>query len=226
MVKPERFHTIKTPVRDETGTVIGVLGVFWDVTEQRQTEAAIREARDKYESLVRSIPDAIYSAPADGTGRTTFISERWHEWTGYAPENFYGDRESRSRFVHPDDLQATIAEYMETCRSGKDFVAEYRVLHKDTGDIRWVRDHGVAVKDQAGKVVRIGGVATDITDLKRTREALEKAERAEARVRLTQELEATATILDDMLRGDLDDAETGRSRTERVPGRPPGAPTV
>jgi len=38
-------RTIKTPVSDEQGHVIGVLGIFWDVTEQRALEAQLRQAQ-------------------------------------------------------------------------------------------------------------------------------------------------------------------------------------
>lgn len=42
-------HSIKAPIRDETNAVVGLMGIFWDVTERLRVEAEIREARDKLE---------------------------------------------------------------------------------------------------------------------------------------------------------------------------------
>jgi PAS domain S-box-containing protein len=48
-------HTVKTPVRDENGKIWGVLGIFWDITEHKQAEEALkkreRELRIKTKSL-------------------------------------------------------------------------------------------------------------------------------------------------------------------------------
>jgi PAS domain S-box-containing protein len=44
------IHVIKTPFRDAHGRIVGVLGSFWDVTEQRRVEAQLRQAQ-KMEAL-------------------------------------------------------------------------------------------------------------------------------------------------------------------------------
>ena len=45
-------HTVKTPVRDERGDPIGVLGIFWDVTEQKRNEEEMRKYRVHLEELI------------------------------------------------------------------------------------------------------------------------------------------------------------------------------
>jgi len=51
------IHTIKTPVKDEEGSVVGVLGVFWDVTERKQAEE--ERTRLQAELEVRVITDGL-----------------------------------------------------------------------------------------------------------------------------------------------------------------------
>ena len=52
-------HTIKTPVRDETGKLLGVLGILWDITAERAAAAALRESEENYRRLAEELPDAI-----------------------------------------------------------------------------------------------------------------------------------------------------------------------
>lgn len=45
-------HTVKTPVRDENGTIVGVMGIFWDISDRKQMERQLYEYRDHLEKLV------------------------------------------------------------------------------------------------------------------------------------------------------------------------------
>ena len=48
-------HTVKTPVRDERGDVTGVLGIFWDVTEEKEAEEELRRSLAEKEVLLREV---------------------------------------------------------------------------------------------------------------------------------------------------------------------------
>ncbi|HXN70294.1 MAG TPA: PAS domain-containing protein, partial [Bradyrhizobium sp.] len=78
--------------------------------------------------------------------------------------------------VHPDD----IASYRAALRAhftGKTSVlhAEYRIRDKaDT--IRWVEDHGLSIRNDAGRAVRLVGAVSDITSRKNAERALRESE--------------------------------------------------
>ena len=127
---------------------------------------------EQYESLVQNIPATIYSSLPDEARTTAFISGRWEDWTGYTPEDFCRNDQVWCRSIHPDDRELAIERYREACQTGRDYVAEYRVVHKDTGEARWVRDHGVPVTDENGKLVRFCGVVTEIAECRQADEEL------------------------------------------------------
>ena len=44
----ERFvHTVKTPVKDDNGNVVGILGIFWDITERKRTEESLKQSQEQ-----------------------------------------------------------------------------------------------------------------------------------------------------------------------------------
>jgi PAS domain S-box-containing protein len=65
-------HTVKTPIKDEKGDAIGILGIFWDITERKKTEmtleAAIvkaQEEKNKSEAIIAAIGDGIIIQDTD-----------------------------------------------------------------------------------------------------------------------------------------------------------------
>ena len=164
------------PVIDEKGTLTLIDGIITDITESKQAEAEIKRLKEKYESLIRNIPITIYSSLPDETSTTIFVSERYREWTGYSPEDFYHDRYTWPKSVHPEDRASAMEAYVRAYESKTEYNHEYRIVHRDTGQVRWVRDHGVPVTDEKGTLILIDGIITDITERKQVEEALQKSE--------------------------------------------------
>ena len=48
-------HTVKTPVKDEQGNAIGILGIFWDITERKRAEQALEKLNKDLESTIREL---------------------------------------------------------------------------------------------------------------------------------------------------------------------------
>jgi len=133
-----------------------------------------RTQEEKYGMLVQNIPCAVYSAYPGKAGPTTFMSNKWKDWTGYSPEELYQDPEAWARCIHRDDREHTVNTYIEACRDRMAYNLEYRIIHKDTGQLRYVRDQGRLSKDKKGAVVRVDGIVTDITELKKANNELDK----------------------------------------------------
>ena len=151
-------------------------GLLTDITEHKVAEAEIKKLKEKYESVIRNIPDTIYSGLPDETCSMVFISDRYKDWTGYSPQDFHKDPRLWPKTVHPEDRDRAVRNYIKACEKKEAYLSEYRVVHKDTGQIRWARDHGVPVIDQKGKLILFDGVIIDITERKQMEQALKKSE--------------------------------------------------
>jgi PAS domain S-box-containing protein len=77
-------HTIKVPVRDERGEIAGVLGISWDITEQRRMEAALARERKLTDAMLNAMPGVLCLVDRDW--RPIHWNPRLEEVTGYSTE--------------------------------------------------------------------------------------------------------------------------------------------
>jgi PAS domain S-box-containing protein len=104
-------------------------------------------------------------------------SEELERIHGIEPGTFAGTKEAILRFVHPLDSES-LAQAMTSLLTSppRDYHVEYRIVRPD-GACRWLTARGRILIDDGGTPVRLVGVASDITELKRMEEAAREAER-------------------------------------------------
>jgi len=161
------------PLMDESGTVLGVLGLSYDISDRKAAENALRESETKYRTLVENSHDIIYTIRLDGT--LTFASPSWTEFLGHEIKDVEGHK--FQQFVHPSDIPAC-EEFLAravTLRKRSSEI-EYRVFHAD-GSIRIHTSNLTPVFDKRGTLVSVVGDARDITDLKQTQNAIRESNR-------------------------------------------------
>jgi PAS domain S-box-containing protein len=152
--------------------VSSILCQILDVGDRRRIEAELAERSKRYELVAAGSYDAIWDW--DVPNHRVYFSPRWKELRGFAADEI-GDREEEwSAGIHPDDAPRVMAA-VRAHFAGETpiFEQEYRIRCKD-GSWRWIHDRGIAVRDAAGKVMRMAGSESDITERRRTEEALRR----------------------------------------------------
>src|SRR6267154_6456071 len=121
-----------------------------------------QKSEDNLRQVIDTLPTLVWCTRPDGS--TEFLNKRWHDYTGFAPE------ESRVRgwqpTVHPADLPRVVAKGQELLASGRPGEIEARIRRHD-GVFRWFLMSVEPLRDETGKVVRWYGTQTDIEDHKR-----------------------------------------------------------
>ena len=153
------------PITDKAGQSAGIFIQASDVTEAATAMAALRESEQRFEAIVNSIDQMIWSTRPDGYH--DYFNQRWYEYTG-VPEGETDGADWETVF-HPEDRAEAWARWQESLATGKPYHVEYRLRHR-SGTYRWVIGRAQCVRDDNGEIIRWYGTCTDIHDLKMAEE--------------------------------------------------------
>lgn len=148
--------------------------------ERKRSEEALRESEARYRTVSELTSDFAYAVrlEPDGTLVLEWVTEAFTRITGFTPDEAQalGGWES---LIHLDDRPIAL-RHLRVHPPDQPDMSEYRIVTK-SGEVRWLRDYGRPVWDEAqGRVVRIYGAAQDITERKQMEQCVLRTERLAA----------------------------------------------
>ncbi len=160
-------------LRDGEGRPNRAIGTVSDITERKQLEEKLRYAT---ESLTVSQTAAGLATFDFNFGANSRIcSDNFHALLGIPPSTELDDVDLLLSRVHSDDVAGSRHAPLETTPEEPSYRCEYRVL-LDGGGVRWIGEKATVTRDESGTITRITGAIVDISDLKRTKAALDSIE--------------------------------------------------
>ena len=173
-------------------------GFLMDITERKEAEVRLRDAEEKFRTIVEQSRAVFYTQvidPQTGISRTSYIAPGNTALVGYSGDEVMADPDLWWKMIHPDDRARVLAADRESNEQeiGEPFSDEYRMVHKD-GRVVWVQDEA--------RLVRTGdappywqGFLLEITERKeaeeRLAEALEREREATQQLRSLDEMKNT-----------------------------------
>ncbi|MFT5727124.1 MAG: PAS domain S-box-containing protein, partial [Desulforhopalus sp.] len=162
---------------DKDEKILGVEGIFRNITERKQSEEALQESEEKY----RTVADFTYNME---TWRTPddmyrYVSPSCERITGHAVAEFLIDPNLLIKITHPDD-QSKVIEHFLLTRQGagtENREIDFRILTPG-GDIRWLGRSCTAVHGRDGQPLGRRESYRDITIRKQAEEEKEKIKEA------------------------------------------------
>jgi PAS domain S-box-containing protein len=161
------------PVHAENGELVTMTAIVRNLGASRRAERALRHSEQRLALALRAGGLAIWEWEIQ-TGRA-YWSPEVYEVTGVAPGDFDETNDDFFRRVHPEDRDGMWALVENTIGSDCAFDAEFR-FRRDDGEVRWLHNMAQLLRDEAGAASHLVGTVQDVTERRRTNEALRESE--------------------------------------------------
>lgn len=146
-----------------------IIIIIRNITQHKHVLEALRQEQERYALAMQGANDGMWDW--DLRNNTIYYSDRWKKMMGLNGEVGTSPNDWFKR-VHPADINHLKVKIDSQLKLNiAHLEVDYRILHKD-GIYRWVLTRGVAVRDKQGRVVRLVGSQTDITNRKLAEEQL------------------------------------------------------
>jgi len=160
---------------DIDGKPLYMLGQFFDISEKKGAEEALRKSEEKYRTLVETVTDAVLIV--DPEGKLTYLNPQCERISGYRVEDLIG--RSFTELLAPDYMESTLERFRRGLSGEESPIEEISILHKD-GSQMPVEINATTLFDAEGKPVGRIGVVGDISERKRLEARLFQTQRLES----------------------------------------------
>ncbi len=173
------------PLFDPDGTCLGVVSILRDVTDERETEEALRRSEALFRDMADHAPVMVWVT--DPEGSCTFLSESWYAFTGQTEEMGLGSGWMNA--IHPEDREAMLVPCAAAKARREGYRLEYRLMHAS----REYRKVLVMATPRFSGDGEFLGYIGSVLDITAQRQADETAQNAAQRLQLATEATALGT---------------------------------
>jgi PAS domain S-box-containing protein len=139
----------------------------------------LRESEERFRQLAEQSSDVFWFVGLNPR-RILYVSPAVEKIWGRPADQFYDDPRTWFSSIHPGDQERIRDSYQVALSSGATrFETEFRVIQPN-GTVRWVANSGTPIRNSAGEIIRIGGMAKDITDRRQAEGQRLRAQRLES----------------------------------------------
>jgi PAS domain S-box-containing protein len=145
--------------------------IFTHSLERKQHEAESRQAKN----IIENSPNVLFKWKAEKNWPVTYVTENVKQ-LGYSAQELLEQNTLFANIIHPDDLQSVRQKIQYYSENNIDhFKQAYRIIDKQ-GQIHWIDDWTIIVRDRKGEIVYYHGIITDVSERQKIEEKLRESE--------------------------------------------------
>jgi two-component system sensor histidine kinase/response regulator len=166
----------KFPFYDRQGNVLGLIGMWRDVTTQHNADEQLRRSEERFHLAMDAVEDGLWDWYV-GSDQIT-CNPALYKMLGYKPHEFSASRRWMFSLVHPDDAYEHVKKVRYLIKHPRtDYESEFRMRCKD-GSYIWILSRGRVVEfTKSGRLKRVVGTNKDISRQKENEVALLEAKK-------------------------------------------------
>lgn len=157
---------------DDKGDVIGYIGSVSDITKRKSAELKLQKSEEEFRKLTTSSPVGVFKIDDKGQC-VTYINKQYTSITGLSFNKVKGM--GWVKYIHPEDKNFALKEWMEYLVGEKKFDLEYRII-APKNKVIWLREQAAKLLNEKNIVVGHIGTISDVTKRKIAEEKLSESE--------------------------------------------------
>lgn len=164
------LRTVKFPLLNQQNDVYAICGLIFDETERRKIAQSLQESNERFQQMAENVGEVFWLVSRD-TFRVEYISPAFERIWGIPVKDMLDNPSRLLNTIDPEDQKNFTSPFSEVEKSGKMDV-QIRITRPDNSR-RWIWLRAFGIYDNAGRVEKLCGVATDITGQKQAELLLE-----------------------------------------------------
>jgi diguanylate cyclase (GGDEF)-like protein/PAS domain S-box-containing protein len=162
--RPTSWLTVGTaPLFADDGSVSAVVCTYFNVSEQRSVQEALRASEERFRLLAESAADVVYRVKIGPSPQFEYVNPAVQSVLGYVADDFYENPGLVLELVHEEDVERVL----ELGKVGVEEVQSVQLrMRRRDGTMIWTEHRVVPYRDRGGVVIAIAGIARDVTALK------------------------------------------------------------